>query len=62
MGTGGILALGCTIGQGVSGMSTLALGSLIALFSIIAGSTFGMKYLEEDSIVRAFQDVFKRGV
>jgi len=61
MGTGGILALGCTIGQGVSGMSTLALGSLIALFSIIAGSTFGMKYLEEDSIVRAFQDVFRRG-
>ena len=29
---------------------------------IIAGSTFGMKYLEEDSIVRALQDVFKRGV
>jgi hypothetical protein len=60
MGVGGILALGCTIGQGVSGMSTLALGSLIALLSIISGGFFGMKYLEEDSIVRAFQGIFKR--
>ena len=60
MGTGGILALGCTIGQGVSGMSTLALGSLIALLSIILGGIFGMKYLEEDSIVKALQDIFKR--
>ncbi len=59
MGVGGILALGCTIGQGVSGISTLALGSLIALFSIIAGSIFGMKYLEEDSIFLAFQGIFK---
>ena len=29
MGFGGVLALGCTIGQGVTGMSTLALGSLL---------------------------------
>jgi uncharacterized membrane protein YedE/YeeE len=60
MGTGGILALGCTIGQGVSGVSTLALGSLIALLSIIAGGVFGMKYLEEGSIVRASKDIFMR--
>jgi uncharacterized membrane protein YedE/YeeE len=43
MGFGGVLALGCTIGQGVTGMSTLALGSLIALVSIIAGSAVTMK-------------------
>ena len=61
MGTGGILALGCTIGQGVSGLPTLALGSLIALFSIIIGGVFGMKYLEEGSITRVTQDIIKRG-
>ena len=60
MGTGGILALGCTIGQGLSGVSTLALGSLIALFSIIAGGVWGLKYLEEGGIFKAFQYIFKR--
>jgi uncharacterized membrane protein YedE/YeeE len=43
MGFGGVLALGCTIGQGVTGMSTLALGSLLSLVSIIAGSAVTMK-------------------
>ena len=43
MGFGGVLALGCTIGQGVTGMSTLALGSLLSLISIIAGSVVTMK-------------------
>lgn len=43
MGFGGVLAVGCTIGQGVTGMSTLALGSLIALMAIIAGCAFTIK-------------------
>jgi uncharacterized membrane protein YedE/YeeE len=43
MGFGGVLALGCTIGQGVTGMSTLALGSLLTLISIIFGSALTMK-------------------
>jgi len=43
MGFGGVLALGCTIGQGISGVSTLALGSFLALFSIIAGAAATMK-------------------
>jgi hypothetical protein len=43
MGFGGILALGCTIGQGVTGMSTLSTGSLLALLSIIAGSAITIK-------------------
>ena len=43
MGFGGVLALGCTIGQGVTGMSTLALGSLLSLISIIFGSALAMK-------------------
>jgi uncharacterized membrane protein YedE/YeeE len=43
MGFGGVLALGCTIGQGITGMSTLAFGSLLSLVSIIAGSAVTMK-------------------
>ncbi len=43
MGVGGVLALGCTIGQGITGISTLALGSFITLFSIILSSALTMK-------------------
>lgn len=43
MGFGGVLALGCSIGQGVTGMSTLALGSLLSLVSIIFGCALAMK-------------------
>jgi uncharacterized protein len=46
MGVGGVLALGCTVGQGLTGISTLALGSFIALISIIAGGVVGMKTIE----------------
>jgi uncharacterized membrane protein YedE/YeeE len=44
MGFGGICALGCTIGQGISGFSTLALGSIVTFVAIIAGSAATMKY------------------
>ena len=37
MGFGGVTALGCTIGQGLTGISTLALGSILAVGAIIAG-------------------------
>ena len=43
MGVGGVLAIGCTIGQGITGVSTLALGSFLALGSIILGSALTMK-------------------
>jgi len=43
MGFGGVLALGCTIGQGITGLSTLALGSILAFFSMIAGAALTMK-------------------
>lgn len=45
MGFGGVTALGCTIGQGISGVSTLAVGSFLALGSIIVGAVATMKYL-----------------
>ena len=44
MGFGGIVALGCTIGQGITGFSTLALGSILTFAAIIAGSAATMKY------------------
>ena len=55
MGIGGILALGCTVGQGITGMSTLALGSFIALISIILGGLIGLKYMEEGSFSGALK-------
>ena len=44
MGFGGVTALGCTIGQGLTGMSTLAIGSVIASLSIVAGCVAALKY------------------
>ncbi len=43
IGIGGVLSLGCTIGQGVSGVSTLALGSFVTLISIVIGASIAMK-------------------
>jgi uncharacterized membrane protein YedE/YeeE len=61
MGFGGVLALGCTIGQGITGMSTLALGSILTFISIIFGSAMTMKiqyyklvYEDEASFAKAF--------
>jgi uncharacterized protein len=44
MGFGGITALGCTIGQAISGFSTLALGSIMTFLAIVAGSALTMKW------------------
>ncbi len=44
MGFGGVTALGCTIGQGISGFSTLAAGSIMTFVAIVAGSAATMKW------------------
>lgn len=44
MGIGGVLSMGCTIGQGITGVSTLAIGSMLTLAAIIAGASATMKY------------------
>jgi uncharacterized membrane protein YedE/YeeE len=44
MGVGGVTAFGCTIGQGITGVSTLAVGSFIALAGILAGAVLGVRY------------------
>jgi uncharacterized protein len=46
MGIGGVTALGCTVGQSVTGVSTLALGSLITFLFIVIGGIIGMKVME----------------
>ncbi len=43
MGFGGTLALGCTIGQGITGISTLATGSFLTFVAIVFGSALTMK-------------------
>lgn len=59
MGFGGFLAMGCTIGQGVTGASTLALGSYLALGSMMLGSAITMKVqyhlLDEPGLWRALR-------
>ncbi len=44
MGVGGVTAMGCTVGQGLTGISTLSLTSVVALAFIIAGAVAGIKY------------------
>jgi uncharacterized protein len=44
MGVGGITAGGCTVGQGLSGVSTLSLGSFIALAAIVGGAVLALRY------------------
>ena len=60
MGIGGVLGMGCTIGQGVTGVSTLALGSFLTFISIVFGSALTMKiqyykmvYEDEASFTKA---------
>lgn len=45
MGVGGVLAMGCSIGQGLTGVSTLALPSFLALFSMWGGALLGLTIL-----------------
>jgi uncharacterized membrane protein YedE/YeeE len=45
MGCGGALALGCTVGQGLTGAATLGLGSWLALAAILAGGAWGVNHL-----------------
>jgi uncharacterized membrane protein YedE/YeeE len=46
MGVGGVMALGCTVGQAITGVSTLALGSFLTFAAIVAGGFCGLRLLE----------------
>jgi len=43
MGIGGVMAFGCSIGQGLTGVSTLAIGSFIAVAGILLGTAAGLR-------------------
>lgn len=53
MGIGGVLALGCTVGQSLTGLSTLSLGSFIATCAIIVGGRVGLVALERRILATA---------
>ena len=57
MGTGGIFALGCTIGQGVSAVSLMAISAPIVMASIAFGARMGLGVIVEGS---AFDFLFSR--
>ncbi|HLO64701.1 MAG TPA: YeeE/YedE family protein [Azonexus sp.] len=44
MGFGGVVAMGCTVGQGISGFSTLALGSIVTFAAIVAAAAATLKF------------------
>ena len=44
MGTGGVLSMGCTVGQAITGISTLAIGSILTFLAIVIGAAGTMKY------------------
>ena len=45
MGFGAVLAMGCNIGQGLSGISTLSIGSFLTMSFIFAGAIAGAKFM-----------------
>jgi uncharacterized membrane protein YedE/YeeE len=49
MGFGGVVAFGCTIGQGISGLSLLAVGSVITTVSIVAGAWAGLTWIDRQT-------------
>ena len=44
MGVGGVAAMGCTVGQGLSGLSTLSATSFVAVAAIVLGAVAALKY------------------
>lgn len=55
MGVGGVFAMGCTIGQGVTGFSTLALSAPIAFASMLLGARLGLSWMVEGTVWSMFR-------
>ena len=51
MGCGAVMAIGCLIGQGLSGISTLAFASIISLSAILAGARVGHWVMNGQAVV-----------
>lgn len=55
MGVGGVFAMGCTIGQGISAASLLAVSAPLAMLSIAVGARLGLAYLLEGTVSGVFR-------
>lgn len=62
MGVGGALALGCSIGHGLTGVATLSLGSWLALAAMLIGAWWGVKHLETGRLLPFLPEPAVRGV
>jgi uncharacterized protein len=60
MGTGGVFAVGCTIGQGVSAFSVMALSTPLTIAAIVFGARMGLGYLVEGSAIGFLQNFGSR--
>ena len=49
MGIGGIMAYGCNVGQGLSGISTLSFESMLAFSGMFIGTALSVKWMEKNS-------------
>ena len=49
MGIGGIMAYGCNVGQGLSGISTLSFESMLAFAGMFMGTALSVKWMEKFS-------------
>jgi len=45
MGAGAVIAMGCTVGQGLSAFSVLAFGAPVTMIAIVAGAALGLRQL-----------------
>ncbi|GGB56780.1 hypothetical protein GCM10011316_31120 [Roseibium aquae] len=57
MGIGGVFAMGCTVGQGITGFSTLAVSAPIVILSMMLGARIGLAWLIEGSIWAVFRGI-----
>lgn len=55
MGAGGVFALGCTIGQGITAFSALAVSAPVVILSIAVGARMGLAYLIEGTPLSPFR-------
>ncbi|AMN52145.1 mmebrane protein [Labrenzia sp. CP4] len=55
MGVGGVFSMGCTVGQGITGFSTLAISAPIVMVSMALGARVGLAWLVEGNVLAAFQ-------
>jgi len=61
MGFGGVTAVGCTVGQGLSAASTLAYTAPVALVAIFAGAWIGLHMLVHGSVLDPLRNLFSPG-